>query len=75
MKRFNLTTRMTLRRFTRLTNGLSKKTRNHDAMLGLYFAWDNWCRKHMTLKTTPAAKAALTDSVWSLEKLRTMAAA
>jgi len=41
MERFSLTTRMTLRRFTRLTNGHSKKTRNYDTMLGLYFAWYN----------------------------------
>ncbi len=75
MERFNLTTRMTLRRFTRLTNGFSKKTRNHDAMLGLYFAWYNWCRKHMTIKTTPAVQAGLTDSVWTLEKLLSEAAA
>ena len=52
MERFNLTTRMHIRRFTRLTNGHSKKRRNHEAMLGLYFSWYNWCRKHLTLKTT-----------------------
>ncbi|MFO1043260.1 MAG: DDE-type integrase/transposase/recombinase [Planctomycetaceae bacterium] len=75
MERFNLTTRMTLRRFTRLTNGFSKKTRNHDAMLGLYFAWYNWCRKHMTLKTTPAVKAGLASQQWTLEQLLTAAAA
>jgi hypothetical protein len=44
-------------------------------MLGLYFAWYNWCRKHSSLKTTPAAKAGLADSLWLLEKLLTMAAA
>lgn len=75
MERFNLTTRMTLRRFTRLTNGFSKKTRNHDAMLGLYFAWYNWCRKHMTLKTTPAVKAGIASEQWTLERLLTAAAA
>ena len=75
MERFNLTTRMTLRRFTRLTNGHSKKTRNHDAMLGLYFAWYNWCRKHSTLKTTPAVKAGLASEIWTLENLLTAAAA
>ncbi|MEI8383843.1 MAG: hypothetical protein WCJ09_27255 [Planctomycetota bacterium] len=75
MERFNLTTRMTLRRFTRLTNGFSKKTRNHDTMLGLYFAWYNWCRKHMTLKTTPAVKSGIASEQWTLERLLTAAAA
>lgn len=74
MERFNLTTRMTLRRFTRLTNGHSKKNRNHDAMLGLYFAWYNWCRKHLTIKTTPAVKAGIATEVWSLGRLLTEAA-
>lgn len=69
MERFNLTTRMTLRRFTRLTNGHSKKQRNHDAMLGLYFAWYNFCRKHQTIKATPAVKAGLTNEIWTLERL------
>ena len=75
VERHNLTTRMTLRRYTRLTNAHSKKTRNHDAMLGLYFAWYNWCRKHMTIKTTPAVKAGIASEVWSLDKLLEMAAA
>ena len=75
MERFNLTTRMTLRRFTRLTNGHSKKNRNHDAMLGLYFAWYNWCRHHMTIKSTPAVKAGLATERWTLERLLTEAAA
>lgn len=74
MERFNLTTRMQLRRFTRLTNGHSKKTRNHDAMLGLYFAWYNWCRRHSTIKSTPAVKAGLATEQWTLERLLTMAA-
>lgn len=74
MERFNLTTRMTLRRYTRLTNAFSKKNRNHDAMLGLYFAWYNWCRHHMTIKTTPAVKAGLATEKWSLERLLTVAA-
>lgn len=74
MERFNLTTRMQVRRFTRLTNAHSKTTRNHDAMLGLYFAWYNFCRKHTTLKTTPAVKAGLADSIWTMEKLLTVAA-
>lgn len=75
MERFNLTTRMQVRRFTRLTNAHSKKTRNHDAMLGLYFAWYNFCRNHSTIKTTPAVKAGLVSSPWTMEKLLTVAAA
>lgn len=69
MERFNLTTRMSVRRFTRLTNAHSKKTRNHDAMLGLYFAWYNFCRKHTTIKATPAQKAGLATECWSLARL------
>ena len=65
---------MTLRRYTRLTNGFSKKNRNHDAMLGLYFAWYNWCRNHMTLKTTPAVKAGIATEKWTLERLLTESA-
>lgn len=75
MERFNLTTRMTLRRYTRLTNAHSKKTRNHDAMLGLYFAWYNWCRKHSTIKTTPAVKAGFASEPWTLEELLSAALA
>jgi len=75
MERFNLTTRMQVRRFTRLTNAHSKKTRNHDAMLGLYFAWYNFCRHHMTIKTTPAVKAGLASEAWTMEQLLTIAAA
>ena len=73
MERFNLSTRMHVRRFTRLTNAHSKTTRNHDAMLGLYFAWYNWCRKHMTIKTTPAVEAGLASEPWTLERLLTEA--
>ena len=75
MERFNLTTRMQVRRFTRLTNAHSKKTRNHDAMLGLYFAWYNFCRNHSTIKTTPAVEAGIATDKWSMERLLTVAAA
>jgi hypothetical protein len=60
--------RMTIRRLTRLTNGFSKKWEN-EAALGLYFAWYNFCRVHMTLKTTPAVPSGLTDHAWSLVEL------
>ncbi len=75
MERFHLTNQMTLCRYTRLTNASSKKTRNHDAVLGLYFAWYNWCRKHATLKTTPAVKAGIASEQWTLERLLTAVAA
>ena len=75
MERFNVTNRMQGRRFTRLTNAHSNKTRNHDAMLGLYFAWYNGCRKHTSIKTTPAVKAGLASDIWTQEKLMTVAAA
>jgi len=68
-ERLNLSLRMQIRRLTRLTNAHSKKWENHEAMLGLYFAWYNFCRVHMTLKTTPAVAQKLTDHVWSLEEL------
>ena len=52
----------------------SKKTKNHDAMLGLYFAWYNWCRHHSTIKTTPAVCSGLATERWTLAKLLTEAA-
>jgi transposase-like protein/IS1 family transposase len=69
VERSNLTVRMAVRRFTRLTNAFSKCWRHHEAMLALFFAFYNFCRVHMTLKTTPAVAAGLTDHVWSLEEL------
>ena len=74
MERMNLTTRMHNRRFTRLTNAHSKKWQNHEAMLGLLYCWYNWCRKHSTLKTTPAVAAGLATESWTLERLLTEAA-
>ncbi len=66
---------MQVRRLTRLTNAHSKKTRNHDAMLSLWFAFYNWCRKHQTIKTTPAVKAGLAEEPWTLADLLVAAAA
>lgn len=65
----NLNIRMGNRRMTRLTNAHSKKWENHEAMLALYFAWYNFCRKHSTLKKTPAQKQGLADHQWSIEEL------
>ena len=67
MERHNLTTRMSLRRFTRDTNGHSKKVRNHCYALAIYFVWYNFCRIHTTLEKTPAMAAGLTHYPYSLE--------
>ncbi len=69
VERQNLTMRMSLRRFTRLTNGFSKKALNLQRALALYFMHYNFCRKHSTIKTTPAIKAGLTDRLWTLHDL------
>jgi IS1 family transposase len=65
----NLTMKMSMRRFTRLTSGFSKKIGNHSLAVALYFAYYNFCRVHQTLRVTPAMEAGLTDHVWSIEEL------
>src|SRR5688500_15429600 len=69
VERHNLSLRMKLRRFTRLTNGFSRKVANHSAVLGLYFAHYNWVQKHGTIKTTPAVAAGVADQVWTTREL------
>jgi hypothetical protein len=69
VERQNLTMRMSMRRFTRLTNGFSKKLENHAHQVALYFFHYNLCRIHKTLRVTPAMEAGLTDHVWTLEEL------
>lgn len=69
VERSNLSLRMSARRFTRLTNGYSKKWANHGYMLALWFAYYNFCRKHHTIKTTPAVATGLTDHVWTIREL------
>src|SRR6266705_3195756 len=69
VERQNLSMRMHMRRFTRLTNAFSKKVENHEHALALYFMFYNFCRVHQTLRVTPAMEAGLTDHVWSLEEL------
>ncbi len=69
VERQNLTMRMSMRRFTRLTNGFSKKVENHIHHLSLYYMYYNFCRVHKTLRVTPAMEAGLTDHVWSLEEI------
>ncbi len=65
----NLTMRMGMRRFTRLTNAFSKKLENHGHMIALHFMYYNFCRIHQTLRVTPAMEAKLTDHVWEIEEL------
>jgi IS1 family transposase len=69
VERSNKTLRMQIRRLTRLTDAHSKKWENHDAALGLFIAYYNFCRVHMTLKSTPAQEAGLTSETWSLDRL------
>lgn len=69
IERQNLTMRMSMRRFTRLTNGFSKKVENHRAAVGLHFAHYNFVRLHKTLRTTPAMAAGVSSRLWSLEEL------
>jgi IS1 family transposase len=69
IERQNLTVRMQLRRFTRLTNAFSKKLENMKAALALHFAWYNFCRIHSSLRTTPAMEAGLTEHIWELTEL------
>ncbi len=69
VERQNLTMRMSMRRFTRLTNAFSKKLDNHIHALALYFAFYNFCRIHKMLRVTPAMAAGITDHLWSLEDI------
>jgi hypothetical protein len=69
VERQNLTMRMQMRRFARLTNGFTKKLANLKAALALHFAWYNFVRVHATLRVTPAMEAGITDRVWALGEL------
>jgi len=73
VERHNLTMRMGMRRFTRLTNGFSKKIENHIAMVAIHAVYYNFARIHKTLRSTPAMAAGLSDHVWSLEEIALMA--
>lgn len=68
-ERQNLTMRMSMRRFTRLTNAFSKKIENHIHAISLYFMHYNFARIHQTLRVTPAMEAGVSDHVWSLEEI------
>jgi len=69
VERHNLTMRMSMRRFARLTNAFSKKVENHIAALSLYFMYYNFCRVHQTLRVTPAMEAGVSDHVWEIEEI------
>lgn len=69
VERSNLTMRMQMRRFTRLTNGFSKKGLPHYHMVSLYTVWYNFVRMHKSLRCSPAMAAKITDRLWSMEDL------
>lgn len=69
VERQNLTMRMSMRRFTRLTNGFSKKIENHAYAISLHYMYYNFCRIHQTLRVTPSMEAGVTDHVWEIEDI------
>ena len=69
VERANLTMRMHMRRFTRLTNGFSRKAENHAHMVALYSVFYNWTKIHKTLRVTPAMAAGLSDKVFEMTDL------
>jgi len=68
-ERQNLTMRMKMRRFTRLTNAFSKKVENLEAAVALHFMHYNFCRIHQSLRVTPAMEAGVTDHVWGIDEI------
>lgn len=69
IERQNLTMRMSMRRFTRLTNAFSKKMENHIAAIALHCMYYNFCRIHQTLRVTPAMQAGIANHLWDLSEL------
>lgn len=72
VERHNLTMRMHMRRFTRLTNAFSKKVDNHVHMVALYTVWFNYVKVHKSLRVSPAMAAGLSDKLWSMTDLAEM---
>lgn len=72
VERQNLTMRMNMRRFTRLTNGFSKKLDNHAYAVALHFMYCNFVRIHQTLRVTPAMEAGLSNHTWTIDELVAM---
>ena len=73
VERQNLTMRMSMRRFTRLTNGFSKKLENHMHAISLHYMYYNFGRVHQSLKVTPAMQAGISDHIWTLEEIAALA--
>ena len=74
VERQNLTMRMSMRRFTRLTNAHSKKVENHMHAISLHFMFYNFARKHMSLDgRTPAMAAGVSEHVWTVEEIASLA--
>ena len=69
VERQNLTMRMSMRRFTRLTNGFSKKIENLGHSVALHYMWYNFARVHKTLRVTPAMEAGISDHIWNYEEI------
>lgn len=69
VERQNLTMRMSMRRFTRLTNGFSKKIENHAYAVAIHYMHYNFCRIHKSLRVTPAMEAGLTGHAWTIEEM------
>jgi IS1 family transposase len=69
VERQNLTMRMSMRRFTRLTNGFSKKLENHEHAVAIHYMYYNFARIHQSLRVTPAMEAGISDHVWSIDEI------
>jgi IS1 family transposase len=69
VERQNLTMRMSMRRFTRLTNGFSKKIENHMHAIALHYMYYNFCRIHQSLRCTPAMEAGVSKTLWSIKDI------
>lgn len=72
VERQNLTMRMSMRRFTRLTNAFNKKAESHEHAIALYFTCYNFVRQHKTLRCSPAMAAGLSKTRWSMEDIVTL---
>jgi len=69
VERSNLTMRMHMRRFARLTNGCSQKVEMHAAAVALHFTYYNFCKVHTTLRVTPAMEAGISDHAWEISEI------
>ena len=69
VERQNLTMRMSMRRFTRLMNGFSKKLEDHEHAVAIHYMFYNLGRIHQSLRVTPAMEAGISDHVWSIEEM------